>query len=163
MDDSSFVWTWNTGSFCRKKRKKDSDDESFKGDKSDDNEDEDDEAGDSAVDSDNESNASEDESDEEGGKKKKKGKKGKGKKEKGKGKKRRRIKKMNSSDEEAPVVNTFLSHKINFVTLCFRPFYQKKKIFFLRNQEIFSFLCVLDPGDHFTKSRPASGVLRTKL
>ena len=51
----------------------------------------------------------------------------------------------------------FLSHKINFVTLCFRPFYQKKKNFFLRNQEIFSFLCVLDPGDHFTKSRPASG------
>ena len=24
----------------------------------------------------------------------------------------------------------FLSHKINFVTLCFRPFYQKKKFFF---------------------------------
>ena len=32
----------------------------------------------------------------------------------------------------------------------------KKKNFFLRNQEIFSFLCVLDPGDHFTKIRPAS-------
>ena len=36
----------------------------------------------------------------------------------------------------------------------------QKKNFFLRNQEIFSFLCVLDPGEHFTKSRPASGVRR---
>ena len=36
-----------------------------------------------------------------------------------------------------------------------------KKIFFLRNQEILYFLCVLDPGDHFTKSRPAR--VRTKL
>ena len=53
------------------------------------------------------------------------------------------------------VARLFLSHKINFVNLCFRPFY--------KNQEIFSFLCVLDPGNHFKKSRPASGVLRTKL
>ena len=49
----------------------------------------------------------------------------------------------------------FLSHKINFVTLCFRP-YLPKTNFFLRNQEILCFLCVLDPGDHFTKRRPAS-------
>ena len=60
---------------------------------------------------------------------------------------------------------SFLSHKINFVTLCFRPFLPKIIFFFffLRSQEILYFLCVLDPGDHFTKSRPASGVLRTKL
>ena len=49
----------------------------------------------------------------------------------------------------------FLSHKINFVTLCFCPFLsqKKKKFFFLRNQEILCFLCILDPGDHLTHSR----------
>ena len=57
---------------------------------------------------------------------------------------------------------SFLSHKINFVTLCFRP-YLPKQNFFLRNQEILCFLCVLDPGDHFTKSRRVSGVRQTKL
>ena len=31
-----------------------------------------------------------------------------------------------------------------------------KKKFFMRNQEILCFLCVLDPGDHSTKSRLAS-------
>ena len=41
--------------------------------------------------------------------------------------------------------------------LCFRPFYQKKKNFFFEKPRNFLvFLCVLDPGDHFTKSRPAS-------
>ena len=38
-----------------------------------------------------------------------------------------------------------------------------KKIFFLRNKEFLCFLYVLDPGDHFTKSRLASGIRRTKL
>ena len=34
----------------------------------------------------------------------------------------------------------------------FVHFYQKKFFFlFLRNQDILCFLCVLDPGDHFTK------------
>ena len=32
----------------------------------------------------------------------------------------------------------------------------KNIFFFLRNQEILCFLCVLDPGDYFTKSRPVS-------
>ena len=63
----------------------------------------------------------------------------------------------------------FLSHKIKFCDSMFSSISTKNK-FFLRNQEILCFLCVLDPGDHFTKSRPASGVrrpasgvLRTKL
>ena len=49
----------------------------------------------------------------------------------------------------------FLSHKINFVTM-FLSISLKKNFFSLRNQEILCFLCVLDPGDHFMKSRPAS-------
>ena len=53
--------------------------------------------------------------------------------------------------------NFSLSHKINFVTLCFCPFYQKKFFFFFfEKPRNFMFLCVLEPGDHFTKSRPAS-------
>lgn len=84
-----------------KKRKRDSDAESFKDDKSDESDDEDD--GDSVVNSDDVSEASGDLSEDDSGGKKGKGKgKGKGKAGKEKGKKRRRIKKMDSSDEEAP-------------------------------------------------------------
>ena len=39
----------------------------------------------------------------------------------------------------------------------FSSFSRKKTFFFLRNKEILCFLCVLEPGDHFTESRPVSG------
>ena len=55
------------------------------------------------------------------------------------------------------LLTTFLSHKINFVTLCYRPFYQKKK-FFLRNQEIFSFFMCFGPRRSFYEK--SSGVRR---
>ena len=46
----------------------------------------------------------------------------------------------------------------NFVTLMFSSISlsQKKKIFFWETKKFYVFLCVLDPGNHFMKSRPAS-------
>ena len=53
----------------------------------------------------------------------------------------------------------FLSHKINFVTLMFSSIsLSKKKKFY-----VLCFLCVLDPDDHFTKSRPADKTLTWKI
>ena len=46
----------------------------------------------------------------------------------------------------------FLPFFLSFFFLSFLSFF-----FNLRNKEILCFLCVLDPGDHFAKSRPASG------
>ena len=42
----------------------------------------------------------------------------------------------------------------------FVRFYEKKIFFsfFFRNKEISWFLCLLDPGDHFMNSRPASSI-----
>ena len=55
---------------------------------------------------------------------------------------------------------TFLSHKINFVTLCFRPFYQKKKIFFEKPRNFQFFMCFGPRRSFYEKSsgvwRPAS-------
>ena len=53
-------------------------------------------------------------------------------------------------------VSRFLSLKRILWLYVFVHFSPKKNFFFFRNQEILCFLCVLGPGDHFTKSRPVS-------
>ena len=51
----------------------------------------------------------------------------------------------------------YLPVKIQLLTVHrIQDFSLKKTFFFLRSQEILCFLCVLDLGDHFTKSHPAS-------
>ena len=52
----------------------------------------------------------------------------------------------------------FLSHKINFVTPCFRPFYQKKKIFFFEKPRNFQFFMCFGPRRSFYEK--SSGVRR---
>ena len=55
-------------------------------------------------------------------------------------------------------MHQFLSHKINFVTLCFRPFYQKKPKFFFEKPRNFQFFMCFGPRRSFYEK--SSGVRR---